>query len=235
MRGKGSRRHQGLGLYRALILEARPYWPHIAALLALGLLSSIFVLLSPVPLKIAVDTLSGSRPPPSFVDALLPAGVEHSQTGVLLVAASLFVLIALLQQLQDFGYLVLSTYTGEKLLLEFRSRLFRHAERLSLAYHDGAGAADSAYRIQYDAAAIQTLAVTGVIPFFIAIVTLAGMIYVTARIDLQLALVAAAVAPVLFFAMRHYRKRLRARWHDAKRLDSAALSVVQESLDALRV
>ncbi|HYZ28893.1 MAG TPA: ABC transporter transmembrane domain-containing protein [Thermoleophilaceae bacterium] len=229
-----SRSYEGLALYRALMLEARPYWVHIAGLLGLGLLSSVFVLLSPLPLKIAVDTLAGSQPP-GFISALLPAGAEDSQTGVLLVAAGLFVLIALLQQAQEFGYLVLSTYTGEKLLLDFRSRLFRHAERLSLAYHDAAGTADSAYRIQYDAMAVQTLAVTGLIPFFVAIVTVAGMIYVTATIDWELALVSVAVAPILFAAMRHYRKRLRARWHDAKQLDSAALSVVQESLDALRV
>jgi ATP-binding cassette subfamily B protein len=227
--------YEGFGVYRALVLDARPYRLQIAGSLALGLLSSIFVLLTPLPLKIAVDALAGSGPPPGFVSALLPAGAADSQTGVLLVAAGLFVLIALLQQLQEFAYLVLSTYAGEKLLLDFRSRLFRHAERLSLTYHDVAGTADSTFRIQYDAAAIQALAVTGLIPFVVAIVTVVGMIYVTATIDWQLALVSIAVAPILFLAMGRYRKRLRARWHDAKQLDSAALSVVQESLDALRV
>ena len=61
------------------------------------------------------------------------------------------------------------------------------------------------------------------------------MIYVTARIDWQLALVSLAIVPVLFAATRIYRKRLRSQWHDAKRLESSALSVVQESLEALRV
>jgi ATP-binding cassette subfamily B protein len=217
------------------MLEVRPYRLHISSLFGLGLLSTVFALVTPLPLKIAVDSVVGSRPPPSFISALLPASVEDSQTGVLLVAAGLFVLIALLKQLQEFASLVLSTYTGEKLLLHFRSRLFRHAERLSLAYHDSTGTADSAYRIQYDAMAIQTIAVTGLIPFFTAAATIAGMIYVTAQIDWQLALVSVAVAPVLFLVMWLYRRRLRAQWHDAKRLESSALSVVQESLEALRV
>jgi ATP-binding cassette subfamily B protein len=145
------------------------------------------------------------------------------------------VLLALLKQLQQFGNLVLTTYTGEKLLLGFRSRLFRHAERLSLAYHDRRGTADSTYRIQYDAAAVQTIAVAGLIPLITAAVTVAGMVYVTARIDWQLALVSLTVVPVLFVAMRFYRRRLRARSHEAKQLESSALSVVQESLEALRV
>jgi ATP-binding cassette subfamily B protein len=215
--------------------EARPYWRHIAGLFALSLLSSIFALLTPLPLAIAVDSVVGSHPLPGFIAVFVPAGLRNSQTGVLLVAAGLFVVLALLKQFQQFGNLVLATYTGEKLLRQFRSRLFRHAERLSLAYHDSRGTADSTYRIQYDATAVQNIAVTGLIPFFTAAVTVAGMIYVTARIDWQLALVSLTVAPILFLAMRVYRKRLRSQWHDAKRLESSALSVVQETLEALRV
>lgn len=233
--GAYGRTYTGLRLYRRLMLEARPFWRHIGGLFGLSLLSSVFALLTPLPLKIAVDSVVGSHPLPGFIAVMVPAGVRHSQTGVLLVAAGLFVLLSLLRQLQQFGNLVLTTYTGEKLLLRFRSRLFRHAEHLSLAYHDSRGTADSTYRIQYDATAIQTIAVSGLIPFFTATVTVAGMIYITARIDVQLALVSLTVAPVLFLAMRVYRKRLRSRWHDAKRLESSALSVVQESLEALRV
>ena len=225
----------GLRLWERLLGEARAYRRHIGGLFILSLLSSVFALLTPLPLKIAVDSVVGSQPLPGFIAVLVPASLSHSQTGVLLVAAGLFVLISLLKQLQQFGSLVLTTYIGEKLLLEFRSRLFAHAERLSLAYHDSRGTADATYRIQYDATAIQSIAVTGLIPFFTALVTVAGMIYVTARIDWQLALISLAVAPILFLATRVYRKRLRAQWHDAKRLESSALSVVQESLGALRV
>ncbi len=222
-------------LYRRLMLEARPYWRHIGVLFALSLLSSVLALLTPIPLMIAVDSVVGSHPLPGFLGAITPGDMSDSQTFVLLVAAGLFVILFLLKALQQFGNLVLTTYTGEKLLLRFRSRLFRHAERLSLAYHDSRGTADSTYRIQYDAVAIQTIAVSGLIPFVTATITVAGMIYVTARIDWVLALVSLIVAPVLFLTMRMYRKRLRARWHDAKRLESSALSVVQESLEALRV
>jgi ATP-binding cassette subfamily B protein len=222
-------------LYRRVMLEARPYWRHIGGLFALSLVSSVLALLTPIPLMIAVDSVVGSHPLPGPLSVITPESLSDSQTFVLLVAAGLFVILFLLRALQQFGNLVLTTYTGEKLLLQFRSRLFRHAERLSLVYHDSRGTADSTYRIQYDALAIQTIAVSGLIPFVTAILTVAGMIYVTARIDWVLALVSLIVAPVLILALRMYRKRLRARWHDAKRLESSALSVVQESLEALRV
>jgi ATP-binding cassette, subfamily B, bacterial len=61
------------------------------------------------------------------------------------------------------------------------------------------------------------------------------MIYVTASIDLPLALVALAVSPVLFVVLRVYNRRLRQGWHAAKTLESSLLSRAQEVLGAIRV
>ena len=62
-----------------------------------------------------------------------------------------------------------------------------------------------------------------------------GILYVTVRINWQLALVAIAVAPVLIAIARVYARRLRAHWHAAETFESRGLSVVQETLGALRV
>jgi ATP-binding cassette subfamily B protein len=223
-------------LYRRLLGQARPYWLHLGGLFLLSLLASPLALLTPLPLKIAVDSVVGShRQITGPLAALLPAAVTRSHTAMFVVAAVLFVIIALLTQLQQLGSSVISAYTGEKLVLDFRVRLFRHVQRLSLLYHDSKGTTDSVYRIQYDTASIQNIAVDGIFPFITATITIASMIYVTARIDWQLALVALAVSPVLFLVARAYRRRLRRRWGDAKRLESCAMSVVQEVLAALRV
>ena len=176
------------------------------------MLSSIFTLLTPLPLKIAVDSVIGSKPLPAPLDAL-PHAVTGSHTGILVFAAVLFVAITLLRQLEQFASLVLSTYAGQKLLLSFRARLFRHVQRLSLAYHDTKGVTDSTYRIQYDAQSIQTLVIAGVIPLFTALFTVGGMLYVTLNIDWRLGLIALAVLPPLLVVMQAYRQRLRRGWH----------------------
>jgi ATP-binding cassette subfamily B protein len=77
--------------------------------------------------------------------------------------------------------------------------------------------------------------IDGALPFVAACVTLAGMIYVTIRIDWQLALVALAISPVLLLVSRIYRRRLRCQSREVKKLESSALAVVQEVLAALRV
>jgi ATP-binding cassette, subfamily B, bacterial len=222
-------------LYRRLLRQVRPYWPHLGVLFLLSLLASPLALLTPLPLKIAVDSVVGSHKPSGFLEALLPPTFVQSRTALLTVTAGLFVAIALLSKLQELASSLLSTYIGEKLVLSFRSRLFGHVQRLSLLYHDLKGTSDSTYRIQYDASCVQYIAVDGIIPFITEAVTLCSMIYVTAQIDWQLALVALAVSPILFLATGAYLHRLRRQWGDAKKLESSALSVVQEVLATIRV
>jgi ATP-binding cassette subfamily B protein len=228
------KKHTDLGLYRRLLRQARPYWPHIVLVFLLDLLAIPLSLLTPIPLAIAVDSALGSEPLPGFLAAWLPTDT-WSWEAVLVLVVILLVGIALLSQLQDLATSLLGTYTGEKLDLDFRSRLFRHVQRLSLAYHDAHGTSDSIYRIQYDTSALQYIAIYGVLPFVTASVTFASMLYVIARIDWQLVLIALAISPILFLLTRISRRGLRQRSHEAKKVQSAAFSVVQEVLGALRV
>ncbi|HKE31068.1 MAG TPA: ABC transporter ATP-binding protein [Candidatus Angelobacter sp.] len=222
-------------LYRRLLHLAIPYWPYIVGIFLIGLLSTLLTLLIPLPLKIAVDSVIGSHPIPGFLNALLPVAATRSTTTLLFLAAGLSVAIALLGQFQELGGGLLRTFAGERMLLDFRAQLLRHAQRLSLSYHDTKGTSDSTYRIQYDASSIQNIAIDGFIPFVTAACTLAGMIYVTARIDWQLAFVALAISPILFLVTFAYRRRLRSQSREVKKIESSALSVLQEVLAAVRV
>jgi ATP-binding cassette subfamily B protein len=227
--------YRDLVLYRRLLAQARPYWPHITGVFFLNLLATPLALLAPVPLKIAVDTVVGAKPLPGFLDVVVPASLAATDTRVLVVAVVLLVTVALAEQLRSLAGSILSAYTGEKLQLEFRSRMFRHIQRLSLAYHDSKGSTDATYRIQYDAPSIQYIAVYGITPFLTAGVTLVGMVAVTASIDWQLAVIALAITPILFGLTWASRTTLRPGWRRTKKLDSSAMSIVQEALAALRV
>src|SRR6266516_2386077 len=224
-----------LALYRRLLRQARPYWLHLAVLFCIGLLASPVALLNPVPLKIVVDSVLGTRPLSPAFQALLPAAIAGSRGALLAAAVGLLLAVAALAQLQALANKFMQAYVGERLVLSFRTQLVRQAQRLSLSYHDSKGAADSLYRIQQDAAVIDKIMVEGIIPFVAAAVTLVMMIVVTLRLDWQLALVALGVSPPLFVLSRLYRPRMRRQSRQVKKLESSALAVVQETLGALRV
>jgi ATP-binding cassette, subfamily B, bacterial len=222
-------------LYRRLFLEVRPYGLYLGGFLLVTLLSTPLSLLTPLPLKIVVDSVIGSHPLPPFLQAVLPNALRTSSSGILVFVIVLTLGIAILSGLQRLTSSVLRTYTGEKLTLGFRTKLFRHVQRLSVSYHDARGTADSTYRIQYCAPGIQWLAVDGIIPFIATGLTLFGMIYVIGVLDWQLAVVAVAISPVLYIGARTFNPRLRNQWGQITHLDSSAFSVVQEALSALRV
>ncbi len=234
MTGGGARAGDRL-LWRRLLRQGRPYAPHVALLLLLGLAATPLTLLQPYPLKIAIDSVIGDHPLPRFLEALVPDLLAGSKEGRLALAVVLLVGTALLVRLQGLGTWLLTTWTSQRMVLDFRARLFRHAQRVSLAYHDTKGTTDSSYRILYDAPSIQHLAIDGALPFLSSAVAFACMLLAIALLSLEIAAVALAIAPLLFLATHVYGKRLRQRWRSVKKLESASLSVVQEALAAVRV
>jgi len=232
-----TRRYSSMTLYARLILHARPYWLHVCGYLLLSLLATPLALLIPLPLKIAVDHVLAQGPPPRWLQAMLPGGGSGggSGGGVLAFVAGMVIVVAMLTQAHHLATTMLKTYLGEKLVISFRARLFRHVQNLSLAYHDRQGTSDSNYRIQYDAASIQHVVMESVIPLVSSLVMLGGMLYVTARLSPKLALVAVVICPPLLVVTAFVRRRLRQQWRDVKKLESSAQSVIQEVLGAVRV
>ena len=216
-----------------VLAQTRSCWPHLAAISVLGLLSLPLTLLYPIPLKIAVDSALGQQPLPALVQHLFASRHPHAEA--LLIAIGILLAIAILANLQGLATWWLQTYTGEKLVWDFRAELLNHVQRLPLAFHDRYGATDSVYRIQHDAPAIQYVAIQGIIPLISAIFMLIGMIYVTARIDLLLAVIALTITPMLFFLSLGSSRLVRKRSREVKELDTSAMSVIQEVLGSIRV
>jgi ATP-binding cassette subfamily B protein len=229
------KKHNHSKLYRRLFLEIRPYFLHLAGILFVSLLSTPLALLTPLPLKIAVDSVIGSHPVPTFVQTILPNALAGSPDGILVFIIFFTIIIAVVSGLQRLASSWLRTYTGEKITLALRTKLFRHVQRLSVSYHDSKGTADSTYRIQYCAPGIQWLGVDGVIPFIATGLTVIGMIYIVAVLDWQLSVIAIAISPVLYLGARTFNPRLRNQWGQIWQLESSAFSVVQEALSSLRV
>jgi ATP-binding cassette subfamily B protein len=222
-------------LVRRLLLDARPYWKLLWIIFGLGLLATPLALLTPLPLKIAVDHVLGNAALPESVAAYLPQWLTGNPGSLLLTASLMVVLIALLQNLEGYGSWLLQLYTGEKLALDLRAKILGHVQRLSLRYHDVRGTSDSVYRIQYDAPAIQYVIIQGLMPLISSLLTVVAMLGIVMFISWRLALIALVVVPVLAVLGEIYRRQVRSGWEEVKRRESEAMSVVHEVLGALRV
>jgi ATP-binding cassette subfamily B protein len=207
----------------------------LLAVFGVTLLATPLGLLLPIPLKVVVDHVLGSAPLPDGLRDALPAAWTATKDALLWTCAAALVGAVLLLQVQELVAWALKTWTAERIVVAWRARLFDHLQRLSLAWHDERGVSDSVFRVQSDASAVAQVVVWGWLPFAAALVRVALVTWAVSRIDLPLALVALAAGPVLFALARGFRSRLRRGWKEVRDRESASMTVVQESLGALRV
>jgi ATP-binding cassette subfamily B protein len=222
-------------LYRRVINQTKSQWAPLTAIFSLELLSTPLSLLAPVGIKIAVDSVVGSQPVPKLVQAFLPSATLHSPKKLLIAAAVLQVLVVLLIQLHGFCNYILKTKSGERMILDFRTVLFRHLQRLPLHYHDVRGAADSSFRVQDEAPSIKSITIDGALFLLSDAVKLVAMVFVTIMIDWRLALVALSITPFLIAFAFVYQRRVGSRYREVRNMESSAVRIIQEVLSAIRV
>ena len=163
------RRPSDLRVYRRLLSQARPYWIHLAGIFVLSLLAI------PLGAPYAV-TAQDHRRQRAWLGAACrrnrscgTSSGSQSRTPALCSSRWGFSSSSrCFSHLRGFATGVLETYTGEKLVLASG----RSSSNACSAYHSPTTTArdtDSVYRIQYDAPAIQWVAVQGIIPFVSAV------------------------------------------------------------------
>lgn len=228
------RQFSDLTLLKRLLGQARAFRLHLVGILVLDLLAMPLALLSPLPLKLVIDNVLGSVPLPGFL-SVVPASFVSSANSILIFAICLMFGITVLNQLLSMVNSLFRAYTGEKMVLGFRAKLFSHGQRLSMTYHDTKGISHTLYRVQYDVTSLQNITIDGLIPMVTSLATVIAMIYIISQISGQLVLVALTICPVLFYLVRKYRNPIREGWRKQKKLDHAAVSVITEVFSSLRV
>ncbi|MEJ7611097.1 MAG: ABC transporter ATP-binding protein [Ferruginibacter sp.] len=228
-------KYSSFQLIKRIFRNARQFWPRLLVLFLLSLLATPIALLKPYALKLMIDSGFGSKPVPDFIRVFFPDSFDFTFSAIILIAAALVIIIALIENLYGFVSWLMETFVGEKMVLYFRAMLFDHIQRLSLAYHDRKGSADSLYRIQWDTMCIRSLLVEQLSPLLSSFITLLSMIVVMFMINPGFAIISLCIIPPLFVLTRLSATRLRKDWYKVKEAESAAMTVLHEVLNSLRV
>jgi ATP-binding cassette subfamily B protein len=219
--------------YLARVLPyLRPYWRLAVYSTVLTIAAATFGLLAPWPLKILVDNVIGQAPLPAAADILGPLVSHRFALLALTVFAGLAIAVI------SGGLSVLNSYINTKLeqriIADFRADLFRHTERLSVAYRDQVSTGRLMYAINFEATAAGSL-ILSVQPLAQAGLTLVGMVWISLRIDPVLALLSITVVPLLYYAIRYYATHIQQRLLQVKGMEADCLSVVHDAVSMLPV
>lgn len=211
----------------------RPYWRSALFSVAATVLLSLAALLDPWPLKILFDSVLSTHPLPSVLQPVFGSLENDRLMLAVAVVAAGFALT-----LFGNGLKVVNSYVETRLtqgmVLNFRSELFQHAQRLSLAYHDSKQSGMLIYAINFQANAAAGL-VTAVLPLAQAALTLLGMFWITYGLSRNLALLSLTVVPILYLAVGHYVKRIQPRLRRVRNMEGQSLSIIHEAVSMLRV
>ena len=207
----------------------RPYRLAFTGAVLQVLLSGILELAKPWPLKVVVDNVLGGHPlDMPWVGSLPPREL------LLAACVALILVYALLG-----AFSVSSNYAsisvGQRMVNDFRSEIYAHLSRLSLAFHSRREVGDLLYRLTSDTFAIQTLTMNGFFPILTSVVLLVGMVVVMVRLDPLLTAASLAVVPFLFLSISRLSTRITTLSSDARVKESAFWSVAQRTMGAIRV
>ena len=211
----------------------RPYWGLATASAVLTVLAALSGLLAPWPLKIIVDSVLGTQPLPEVLSRFAGSAADKKAT-LLFAIATGSLLVALLHH----GLTVLQSYVTtsfeQRMILDFRSDLFAHAQRLSMSFHDQSRAGGLIYAINFqaDAAAGVVMAAQ---PLAQSAISLIGMFWVTYKINPALALLSLSVVPFLYFSVLYYSSRIQSQLTTVKGMEGESLSIIHEAISMLRV
>ncbi len=211
----------------------RPYKGLSALTLLVTIADALVPLLAPWPLKIMVDNVLGGHPlPPLLSGPLGPLAENRVALLALVIAAGVLI------QALGSGLTVINTYLRTRIeqgmVLDFRSDLFQHAGRLSLAFHDQRRTGDFMNRINLQSNAIGAIPMT--VPLLAqSLITLIGMFVVALFIHPYLAVLSLVVVPFLYYSIAYYAKRISPRVKKVRMMEGQSLSILHEAMSMLRV
>ncbi|MEP6893847.1 MAG: ABC transporter ATP-binding protein, partial [Gaiellaceae bacterium] len=216
------------GLWRTLpraFPYVRPYWRLGSFSLGMTILGAVLSLAQPWPLAVMLDTVSGNRLPPLGI---------HDRYTLLALAVAGGLLITVLVHAMNVGTSFVDSKLEQNMILDLRSDLFAHCQRLSLSFHDARRTGELMSRVNYQAAALGAI-VMALPPLAERLLTLIGMTTIVALINWQIALVSLSVVPLIYYALGLYGKRIVPRLQHVQSLEWQSLSIVNEAMGMLRV
>ncbi|KUO04912.1 ABC transporter ATP-binding protein [Streptomyces caeruleatus] len=173
-------------------------------------------LLAPMKARVAVTTLllllqqaavqAGPLLVAYAIDSAVPA-FRHSDLGPLIAVGVGYLLCALASGALQYAFILLSARVNQDVLLDLRGRIFRHAQALSLDFHERYTSGRLISRSTTDVESLRELLDEGLQELVTVILS---FVYISAMLlwlDLGLGAVAVASLVPLYLLVRRYRRR----------------------------
>ncbi len=193
-------------LMRRLLTYLRPYRARVVVALAAIFLKSGADVLGPLLIMTAIDKYLAHKPSvPTFLDPMLSVDPMRGIAQIGLCYLALLLTTFILEYLQTY----LMQWTGQKVMFDLRSQLYRHMQRMHMAFFDRNPVGRLVTRVTTDVDALNEMFTSGVVSIFEDVFVIAGIVGVMLYMSWRLALLAFLVLPLIVYATALFRKSVR--------------------------
>src|SRR5215470_15048362 len=196
-------------LMKRLLAYLRPYrWQSTGALSAI--LLRVFLgpeVIGPALVATAIDKYLTKTPvvPLPFLSRWLSPEPMRGIGQMALV----YLLCYLFSFVLEFVQTYLMQWTGQKVMFDLRSQIFRHLQRMHVGFYDHNPVGRLVTRVTSDVDALNEMFTAGVVSIFEDVFILTGIVVVMLRMQWRLALITFAVLPVIFWVTMIFRTSVR--------------------------
>ena len=192
-------------------------------------------LFEPWPIKVVIDTVLHAKPLPGWLTKAVATTMGTGNLAILEFAVIAVVLVAILGALGSYVEKQCVTTLGQRVTHELRCRLYTHAHRLSMAYHDRKRTGDIISTVTADVDAIQGAITSGVLDTIYYSLLLVGMAGLMLYLDWEFTLVALSIIPVLIVVVYTLTRRIKRASRDVRSREADLMSTMQEVLSSIRL
>jgi len=219
-------------LMRRLLTYLRPYtWQVTVALIAI-ILKAILDVLGPFLTKTAIDKYLAHAPGShSILDSWLSSQPMKGIAQIALLYVGTLVLTFFCEFLQTY-YM---QWTGQMVMFDLRSQIFRHLQRMHIGFYDKNPVGRLVTRVTTDVDALNDMFTAGVVSIFEDVFVLAGILAIMLCMDWKLALITFAVLPLIFWATMVFRVKVRDSYRRIRVAIARINSYLQEAVSGMLV
>jgi ABC-type multidrug transport system fused ATPase/permease subunit len=221
-------------VYRRIFAHMLEFKSGMAWSIGLAMLSSMFVVLQPWPIKFLIDgVLVNSRldlgPLGDFV-----SDTDREKVAMAAALAGVYLLITVIGVLLNAGSFYAIARTALLMIHSLRSRLVGHVRGLSLRFHTNQSVGDMIWRAINDARSVQEVMIFGIQTWSTLIFRLLLMVALMLILDPLLTLVALCVIPPLFLAIHRLTGRIQVASQESREHMSRLTSLIEQTMVAIR-
>jgi ATP-binding cassette subfamily B protein len=223
-------------LMRRLLTYLRPYKWHVVVALAAIILKSGLDVLGPFLTKIAIDKYL-AKSPDSHSSSHSWIGDRLSSAPLVGIAqiGGLYVGILVFTFALEFIQTYLMQWTGQKVMFDLRSQIFRHLQHMHVAFFDKNPVGRLVTRVTTDVDALNEMFTAGVVSIFEDVFVLAGIIAIMMKMNWKLALITFAVLPVIVYATKIFRDKVRDSYRRIRTAIARINAYLQEAVSGMLV